>query len=64
MHCIRQVRSAGRILVCPTLVAATLLIMSLHDGTLFFGYPLMIVALCLGVLGSARPALSGRTTLV
>ena len=56
--CYRNVRIAGAALACPFLVAATLLIMSLHDGTLFFGYPLMLVALSLGVMGN--PRLSAR----
>ena len=53
-HCFRRLRAAALPLLCPFLVIATLLIMSLHDGTLFFGYPLMMIALCLGTLGADR----------
>jgi O-antigen ligase len=59
-HCLQRVRAAGLKLASPFLVAATLLIMSLHDGALFFGYPLMMVALGLGVMSGAQPAPSGR----
>jgi O-antigen ligase len=56
-HFFKNARVVGLPLICPFLIATTLLIMSLHDGTLFFGFPLMMIALCLGVLGTERSAL-------
>lgn len=52
VHCYKGLQPESSHHLAAFAVLTTLLAMALHDGTLFFAYPLMMVALCVAILAA------------